>query len=344
MEQDMEVSVFKLYSIGTAAENLEFGQTKLEVWPSEQFPEVDGDVTSNQTNISTDGENADGQKYTQNINTGNVLQAEWLPRDTNRAFPSLIRRGELVLIYRNSDSDEFYWEEMGKNIHYRRGDIWCIACVSTVVEKDTPIGPKNAYWLEIDSLNGMVNLSTTKLNGEAAEYKLEIQARDGRVEIADDLGNFFRLESPDQRWTLMNGAQSSLVMDAENVTLSMTGKYTVNAQEVEYNIQDTITENATTKVENITESFTLNTITATMTADTSYTINAATIGLNGNIGAGGFGGGVGTAKFNSSLDVTGPVGMQSGLDVAGTIMNDGLNVTTHRHKDSRNGDCSTPIP
>lgn len=344
MSGDIEVSVFKLYSIGTAAENMEFGQIELEVWPSEQFPQADGDITSNQENISAEGQNAEGQKYTQNINTGNTIRATWLSRDTNRPFPSLIRRGELVLIYRNSDSDEFYWEEMGKNIHYRRGDIWCVACISTVVDENTPIGPKNAYWLEIDSLNGVVRLSTTKLNAEAAAYKLEIMAREGRVELADDIGNYFRLESPDQRWTLMNASESSLTLDAENITLNCNGKYTINAKQMEANIQEDITVNAQTKTENIQQSYTLQTITASMNASANYTISSAAISLAGPITGGGYGGGSGSATFNGTMHVSDAMTTGSTLETGGQITAAGLNLNTHKHKDSRGGDCSTPIP
>lgn len=339
-----ETSVFRIYAIGNAAENLEFGETELEVWPGEKFPTLDGDVTANQENISAEGENAEGQKYTQNINTGNVIRAKWLSRDTNRPFPSLIRRGELVILWRNADSDQFYWEEMGTDIRYRRGDIWTLACISTVVQGEDPISPLNAYWFEIDSLNGVVRLSTTKLNGEATAYEMEFMTREGTFRIEDDIGNFIKLESNDQRWTIANASESTMVMDAENVTLSMNGKYTVNAQEMEVNIQNGISINAQTKEENITTSYTLQTITASMTATANYNISSAAISLGGPITGGGYGGGAGSATFNGTMHVSEAVTSDSTIESAGDITAAGLNLNTHKHKDSRNGDCSTPIP
>lgn len=338
------MSSFRIYSIGNAAENLVFGEDELEVWPGEKFPTLDGDVTPNQENISTEGENAEGQKYTQNINTGNVIRAKWLSRDANRPFPPLIRTGELVILWRNSDSDQFFWEEMGTDIRYRRGDIWTLACISTIVNADDPISPKNAYWFEIDSLNGVIRLSTTKLNGEVTAYEFEFMTREGTFRIEDDIGNFVKLESKDQRWTLANASDSKLVMEAENVTLSMNGKYTIKAQEMEVDIQNGISINAQTKEENIAVSYTLQTITASMTAEANYNINSAAISLGGPITGGGYGGGSGSAKFDGTMHVTEAVTSDATIESAGEITAAGLNLNTHRHKDSRGGDCSPPIP
>jgi hypothetical protein len=328
---ELNMSVFRLYSIGTAAENMEFGKRTLEVWPSEQMPAVDGDVTTNQTNISTEGTDAQGQKYTQNINAGNVIEAEWLSYNSNRPFPSLIRRGEKVKIWRNSDTDQFYWTEMGTDIRYRRGDIYTIACISTIVNDDDPISHENSYWFELDSLNGVIRLSTTALNNEACKYLFEFMTREGTFQLSDSIGNYLKLESVDQRWTIMNAAETSLIMDGADTTLTMTGKYTVNAQDCLFNITNDFTIEATTKTENIRNEFSLNTVTATMKADTNYTVNSASITLNGPLSSFGFGGGAGSAKFQGTMDIEGTTTVQ------GDLNNNGIKVTGHNHQGDSGG-------
>lgn len=349
---NVQASVFTLYSIGTAAENIVFPETELEVWPGEQKQGLDGDVTSHQENISVDGQNAVGQKYTQNINTGNVIRAKWLSRNTNKPFPGLIKRGESVKIWRNADSDEFWWEEMGKDIHYRRGDIHVIACISTIVEKGDPISMENAYWFEIDSLNGVIRLSTTKLNNEACSYLFEFMTREGMFRLEDSVGNYLRLDSVDQRWRIVNAAGTELDMHAENTTLSMSGKMTINAQNMDFNIEqlfkviaqdmtqeisNAITTSSTTHEVTTTASYTLNSLTADMNATTSYSISAPTIGLNGALTSMGFGGGAGSAKFVGSMDIEGTTTMDGDSTVTGTLMNDGKNVTTHHHRGDSGG-------
>lgn len=336
-EVGVDVSVFKMYSIGTAAENMEFGKSELEVWPSEQLSSVDGDVTTNQTNISTEGENADGGKYTQNINAGNSLKAKWLSRNANRPFPGLVRRGEKVMLWRNSDTSEWWWEEMGDDAHYRRGDIMTLACISTIVNKGDPLSPLNAYWFEIDSLNGVIRLSTTKLNNEACNYLFEFMTHEGTFKLMDDIGNYLKLESKDLRWTIVNAAETSLIMEAENTTLSMVGKFTVNAANMDFNIDNAINVNANTKTETIQSEFSLNAMTATMTATTNYSINSPTIGLNGALSSAGYGGGAGSAKFSGTMDIEGATSITGETTVDGTLTNNGIDVTTHKHPGDSGG-------
>ncbi len=349
-KKPVSASVFTLYSIGTAAEDIEFGTRELEVWPGEQMQATDGDVTTNQSNIKAEGQDAIGRKYTQNINTGNVIRAEWLSRNTHRPFPGLIRRGEKVMLWRNSDSDEFWWEEMGDDIRYRRGDVFSLACISTVVNEGDPISMENTYWFEIDSLNGVIRLSTTDLNGEACTYLFELMTREGVFRIEDSVGNYLKLESTEQRWTVVNAAETELVMDKENTTLSMNGKFTVNALNMECNIKEliklvatdfkqeitnSITVNATSKTEEISASYTLNTVSASMTGSTNYTIASSAIGLAGPIAAAGYGGGAGSASFNGSMDI------QGATTVDGTLTNNGINVTAHKHPGDSGGTTGT---
>lgn len=333
----MQASVFHLYSIGTAAENMEFGKRELEVWPGEQMYGLDGDVTSNQTNISAEGQNATGEKYTQNINTGTTIPAKWLSRNTNRPYPSLIRRGEKVKIWRNSDTSEFWWEEMGEDIHMRRGDIYTLACISTIIDKDTPISHENSYWFEIDSLNGVIRLSTTKLNNEACEYLFEFMTREGTFTVSDSIGNFMKLESTDHRWTIKNASDTTLVMDGADTTLTMSGKYTVNAQECEYNIQNTFTTNCDQKVDKFTSSWEVTTEKSTISSMSNYTVNSASITLNGPLSSFGLGGGAGSAEFTGTMKLHGDSTFNGDSTVSGTLMNAGKNVTTHNHRGDSGG-------
>lgn len=337
MSGNVQVSVFHLYSIGAAAENMEFGKTELEVWPGEQMPNLDGEVTSNQTNITADGEDAEGRKYTQNINTGNTIKAEWLSNDTNRPFPSLIRRGEKVMIWRNSDTGEFWWREMGDDVHMRRGDIYVISCVSTIIEEGTPISHENSYWFEIDSLNGVIRLSTTKLNGEACTYLFEFMTRNGTFKLEDDIGNLMYLESVDHRWTIKNASDTSLVMDGADTTLSMPGKYVVNAQECIYNITNAFTTNCDSKIDNFTSSWEVTTQETTLNSVSSYTVNSASITLNGPLSSFGYGGGAGSAKFTGTMELDGDSTVTGQSTVNGDLVNNGVNVTRHNHQGDSGG-------
>lgn len=352
----MEVSVFKLFSVGEAAENLEFGKRELEVRPTEAQPDLDGDVTSNVTNITAEGKDAQGIAYSSNINATSTIKAKWLSRDATRPYPGLIRRGETVLIWRVGDSDEYYWEEAGKDTQYRRGDMWMIACVSDVVKEGDHISPLNAYWFEIDSLNGVIRLSTTKANNELVSYLWEFMCKEGKFTLKDSNDNIFTLDSGGHFWKLANATGSMMEMNKETTTFTNPHDFIVNARNIEFNANENITMKAGKNIEGTAASainlecvtyelkaqtsYTLNTTTASCNASANYSIAAPNIGLAGNISSTGVGGGAGTASFKANLSVEGSTDFVGNSNVTGILTNNGINVSKHNHLDSRNGTCS----
>ena len=126
----------------------------------------------------------------------------------------------------------------------------------------------------------------------------------------------------------------------------MSGKMTINAQNMEFNIDqlfkviasdftqeidNAITVTATTKEETYTASYTLNSLTADMTATTKYSINSPIIALNGALTSTGYGGGVGKAVFRGETDFEGPT------NVEGDLTNNGINVSRHDHQGDSGG-------
>lgn len=310
MNEHLDTSVFRVYSRGIAAENATLASRVLEVWLQEDQVAMDGDVTSNVQNISATGKTAEGMEFSSNINVGTTVQAEWLSFNSNRPYPPLVRRGERLIIWRNADTSKYYWQEMGLDGHYRRGDFICMAAVSTVVEEGTPLSHENAYWFEVDSLNGIIKISTTDLNNEATTYALSLLTREGVFKFEDGLGNLLKLESLDKRWTIENGDQTKLVLDGINTLLEMQGDFRLKAKNVLCDIFENMKFN-------VAQNFSLQSMSSTMTAEVSYNISAPTIGFEGNLSSGGTGGGVGTASFNSQTTFNGRTIMEDGLTLNG---------------------------
>lgn len=318
-EEHIESSVLRVYSRGIAAENITFGSRTLEVWLQEKSPALDGDLTANVTNITASGVNAEGASFSQNVDTSATVNAEWLSRNSNRPYPPLVRRGERLIIWRNADTDKYYWEEMGLDGTYRRGDIICMASVSTIVDKDTPLSHENSYWFEIDSLNGIIRISTTNLNQELTTYALELLTKTGTFKFIDGLGNGLYLNSEENNWTIENAEGTRLVMKGINTLLEMKGKLDVKALEAVFEIQQGLTFN-------VGQTFTLQSMNTSMNASVSYNIEAPNIGLAGNLSSAGKGGGVGTASFNNTTTFNNKTTMQNGLNL------DGVEVGEHYHE------------
>lgn len=87
------MSQMRFYSIGIVARDKPKDSNFIDVWPAEQHPFVDGDIT----------------------NTKDVLiKAKWLRADnTQRITPPDVCAKETVHIYRYADSDRFFWMPAG---------------------------------------------------------------------------------------------------------------------------------------------------------------------------------------------------------------------------------------
>lgn len=327
-QSNMDLSVFRVYSRGVAAENISFGTRVLEVWLQEKSPALDGDLTADVTNITATGVNGEGASFSQNVDTSATVQAEWLSFNSNRPYPPLVRRGERLIIWRNADTDKYFWQEAGLDGNYRRGDIVCVSAVSTVVDKDTPLSHENSYWFEMDSLNGIIKLSTTNLNNELTNYVMELMTKTGNFKLEDGLGNSLSLSSADSTWKIINAEGSKLELKGIDTFLEMKGKLNVKALEATFDLEQNLNFN-------VGQTFSLQSMNATMKSEVTYNINSPDIGLAGNLSSSGENGGVGTASFNNQTTFGAKTTMIGGLNL------DGIEMGEHIH-DGQHGPTSKP--
>lgn len=346
----MKTSVLRLWSLGEAAENLQFGQRDLEVTPTERLTSTDGDISSNITTIEADGVDANNVPYSTKVNAAGSIKAKWLSRDAARPYPGLIRRGEQVQIWKVADTDQYYWELTGTDVTYRRGDNYIIACVSDVIGENDHISPLNAYWFEIDSLNGVFRFSSTKANDEKAAYLFRFLMKEAMFDLKDDLGNEFTLLSLDNHWKIKNGNNSFYELIGNDINEECAGTKTTKARSIKQIAQDDITLESTTydvtasdsvKVEtnatewNSTSSYQVKSTVINLNGGSGVNLNAPNIGLGGALTSTGFGGGAGSASFTGNMSIEGA------HTVTGEMTNNGISITGHKHTDSRNGTTTT---
>ena len=67
-------SLFHIHSFGYAAENKELDSMILEVYPVETIAYTDGEIASFKDKVTSEGEDADGNKYTTEALVGNTTK------------------------------------------------------------------------------------------------------------------------------------------------------------------------------------------------------------------------------------------------------------------------------
>lgn len=281
-------SQFTLYSIGRAAENLVIGSRMLQVVPIEHLMFLDGELKSNPTPLTIKGKDAAGNATSTTVTMDNAIEAEWLPNTSNQITPPCIRRGERVYIYRYADRDEFRWTDTGMDRQYRKLESATYAWNATQNETDDTQSPENHYYAEVSAHKGAITIGTSKANGEKAVYLIQINAKEGNITIADDLGQIVFIDSVNHVIHAINADRSEFTLNKKIITIqcqdtvNLTALKTFNITTENLNVKATnITVNASSQVTVTTQTATLKANSATIDAQTT-TVSGITI-ANGHI-------------------------------------------------------------
>lgn len=208
-----KMSLVRPYSLGVAAANIVFGQKELEVTPIEDLSQLDGELTDAQSTIESSGVDKDGNTYSTSHKASNSIKALWLPLDSVRPFPGLIRRGEKVMIWRIGDTDKYYWTEMGLDSTTRRRDILTILVPNSPKEGEDSQTSSTAYYIEINTVDKHITIQTNKNDGEEYAYMIQINSKGGNMTLCDDAGNYFQLDSKLQKLIMKNQMESEISIE-----------------------------------------------------------------------------------------------------------------------------------
>ena len=340
----MDISRYKLVSIGYAAQNKALDSRELECVPIEKLPYIDGELTPDTAVMSHSGIDTQGNKYTTKANYGNTLGCTWLQWGSNRVTPPDVRRGELVFIWQYADEDLYYWTSPGKDDHLRRLETVIWAFSGTKDEKTKKLTPLNSYVVEVSTHKKLVTLTTSKANGEPYSYTIQVNADKGGVVIMDDDGQYLELNSKERRWTITNKDGSIYKMDKD--TIYEHAKTSITRKTKDYKLE------CETQTINAAKAITTTTKTHTATASSGYQMTAPLSKFNGMVTVTGLatllgglsaipgpGGGGGTAVIKIPLNVQAPV------TTLGTLTNNGINVgSTHQHNETGLGAGVTTPP
>lgn len=213
-------SVFRLYSIGYAAENKPRNERFLNVIATEVSGGTDGEVTFNPEELRLAGTDRDGNTYEVASTVDATINCEWLPASSNRLTPPDIMRSELVEIWRLGDTDQFYWRCMGLRDNLRTLETVIYAFSASKSTQKTPLALDRCYFLEISTHDKLVTFSTSMANGEPYRYTAQFNTGIGQFILNDDLGNQFEMISRERILKMFNADGSFLDINKKRITLN----------------------------------------------------------------------------------------------------------------------------
>lgn len=269
MASDVKSSLF-LFSVGYVTKNKSYDSRLIQALPVESASGTDGEVTHNPVEDILKGVDAQGNAYEVKATATRDIECEWYPFDDNRVTPPDVRRGELVEIYRLGNSPKYFWRCMNMRNGLRTLEHVVKAYGATPKAGGSGVTFNNCYTTTISPLNGYINLSTTKANGEPFAYTIQINTKDGIIGVQDDVGNYFELNSKETRLKLRNANDSYISLEKQWIDLKA-DKY------IKMTVGGTTYELTPTTIASKTTTYTNDSTTATIKAAASLTLDAPQI-------------------------------------------------------------------
>jgi len=240
-------SQFKPYSIGYVVEDILEDSLMLKVYPVEKVsaahneasyeatvkqdtitrlvpdPTVPGDTNYTDTVKYTTVDKT-GKKHVDIISKTNVIVAKWLPIGySNRLEPPTVCKGETVQLIRLANSDKYYWHTIYNELDLRKLEKATYVYSNKQTIED-PTKLKDVYYHQVDTINKHVKLHTDDSDGEYTTYDIDIDTKNGTLQIIDGKGNEIYLESQANKLTInlddyiLNAATSSTVNTTKSST------------------------------------------------------------------------------------------------------------------------------
>lgn len=265
-----EVSGFRFYSLGIAAENKAIGKHQCEVIPLETSNFLDGEVTTRGESTAIELKDRQGNAFSDKVVSSVPIVATWIGLgESNRVTPPDVRRGEELIIYTFADTGKYYWQPRNTNRQLRKLETVTCAYSGTTDEGDGEVNDTNHYITEVSTHKKHIIISTSDKNGEKCRWFIQIRGSDGKLVVADNNNNEIMIDSVDSVIRMINQFEAEVVMNKKDITLNVPGNYAINVTgnqtiNVQGNASLTVTGNASVKA-------------------ATYTLDASTITFNGNL-------------------------------------------------------------
>lgn len=236
--------------IGVVAENrVPSANNVVMVTPLELLPMLQGELAQQSSTSEETLLDPQGNAIKTTLRSDTAYPMDWWPSDTRIVDAPYLRRGDKVEIFRFADTKQYFWRELSFDRRLRRGERYRIA-ISANTEEDRGANGlyDDNYVLDINGPGGMVLLTTSSSNGEAANYTWSIDAVNGRMFFGDNLGNHYSLSTKDRILRKINSSGTYSEINVDDMTNFGNGQVLTEFKTLIDKISESITRTAGTNV------------------------------------------------------------------------------------------------
>lgn len=179
-------TIFRPVCIGVCARTKKPDSRKIRVKLLDLLPNLDGAVEDVPFVIKKTI-NVNGVDKEVELEVGDSLEATYLNRNSHSLLAPDITYGERVILWREGDSNTYYWEVMDIDQHLRSTEHVIIAFSNTNTsdKKDKTLNLTNCYFFEFSTRDKKMRLCTNKNDGEPFAYDLILNTKAGQLSVVD---------------------------------------------------------------------------------------------------------------------------------------------------------------
>jgi len=226
-------SKLKLFSLGIVIHNKERNSDLIKVTPIEELTLVSGLIADQKYKYDVTTEDHKGTTKSNKVEGDNILIAKWLPfGHSNRMTAPDVIKNETVIIFRFSDTDEYFWTTIMREPKIRRLETVNYSYCN-IPKGLEPFDKESSYWIEYSTHDKYIHLHTSKNDGEPFTYDVKIDTAAGIIDIKDDVGNFIEFNSTEDTLTANMNKEINLIAPTINILASKQVNVKTNILDIE---------------------------------------------------------------------------------------------------------------
>ena len=275
----METSQLRMYSLGIVVADKVGDVDQIMVMPIEPFyMQEDGYVKDWGESHVGGLKDILSEGFQSELTARAYIVADWLRLgDSNRATAPNVKAGETIVLYKFSDVNEYYWQDIKVEPHLRRLENVVYRYNNLSGDPGEEVTDDTSYWVRVSTRDKILHIHTANNDGEPYSYDITLNTGEGLLNITDNDGNDITLDSAND--TLTTHLDKDFVLITENDT-NVHAKNNINLEaDSDVNVTAHGNINATSDGDTTVE--TGGNLSATVNGDMSAKVTGA-ISIEGN--------------------------------------------------------------
>lgn len=232
----MQHSQFRMFSIGIVVKDKEDLSDEILVSPIETLSiQESGNIKEASRRFEGDKGTVDPNSFNTKHESKDYILANWRSTGNgNRTTAPDVIAGETVVLYKFSNVEEYFWDDLGREPSIRKLEDVLYSFSNVPTGKGTKsYDPDTSYWVRVSTKDKFVHIHTADNDGEPCTWDIKIDTGKGMANIIDGLGNFVEWNAVEgTHLTSFNNSitrQAPLIQDLSQTHIISTGQYIAEA-------------------------------------------------------------------------------------------------------------------